>query len=90
MPDQIGDRDEQQPVPVGERAEVGDAGHAAVVEDNFAQHPCREASGEAGEIDGSFGVPGTFQYPAGAGAEGEDVAGPVERLGADVHVGERT
>ena len=76
--DEVGDRDEHEPVLGRERLELGQALHRAVVVDDLGEHAGREAAGEAGEVDRGLGVPGALQHAALAVAQREDVAGPRE------------
>ena len=79
-------RDQWQVVLAGEQLQLGEAGHAPVVEHELAEHAGGVAPGQAGEVDGRLGVAGSFDHPVGAGAQREDVAGSVEH-GAGVLAG---
>ena len=60
--DEVGDRDEQQAVLVGEALELGRAGHVhLLLVDDLAQHARRIQAGEAGEVDGGLGVTGALR-----------------------------
>ena len=61
--------------------QVRDARHAAVVSHDLADDAGGNESGEAGEIDGSFGLSGADEHAALARAEREDVAGASEISG---------
>jgi len=61
--------------------QVWDAGHGAVVVHDFADDAGGIETGEAGEIDGSFGLTGADEDSAFARAEGENVAGASEVVG---------
>ena len=76
--DELGDGEDAEAVLAAERDEVGDAGHGAVVAHDFADDAGGGEAGEAGEIDGGFGLAGADKDAAAAGAEREDVAGTDE------------
>ena len=82
--DEIGYGDHLEVVGLAELDEVGNAGHCAVFIHDLADDPGGNEAGHAGEIDGGFGLAGAYQYPSLAGAEGEDVAGTGEVVGAGV------
>ena len=76
--DEVGDRDEHEAVLGGERLELGQALHRAVVVDDLGEHAGRVAAREPGEVDRGLGVAGALQHAAVAVAQREDVAGPGE------------
>ena len=79
---EVGDRDELELVLETEGGEIGEAGHGAVVVHDFANHATGGQAGEAGEVDGRLGLSGADENAALAGAEGKDMTGPGEILGA--------
>ena len=86
--DEVLDRAELEAVLLPETQQLRDAGHRAVVVDDFRQDPGGTQTGEAGEIDGGLGVSGPAQDSAGAVAERENMAGPHEVAGRGGAVGE--
>ena len=66
--DQVGDREQGEVVLGGEGLEVGESAHGAVVVDELAEHAGGVVAGEAGEVDGGFGVAGAFEHAAAFGA----------------------
>jgi hypothetical protein len=82
--DEAGDGDHLEVVGGAEELEFRQARHGAVVVHDFADDAAGLESGKTGEIDGSFGLPGADKDAAFAGAEGEDVTGAGEILGAGV------
>src|SRR5207244_2346644 len=86
--DEVGDRHHHQTMLGREAFEVGEAGHGArrVVVDDLAQDGGRVEAGQAGEVDAGLGVAGPLEDAAVPVAEGEDVARPVEVVGAGVAV----
>ena len=74
--DQVGDRDQRQPVPAGEHPQLGQPRHGAVVVDDLAQHAGRGEPGEHGQVHGGLGVAGPDQHAALACPQREHVAGP--------------
>ncbi len=85
---EVGDRHEDEPVLVGELAQVSAAGHLATVEDQLAQHAGRSPPCEPGQIDRGLRVPDPLQHTARPRPQGEDVTRTVERSGAHVAVGQ--
>jgi hypothetical protein len=76
VPDQIGDRDQMQPVLGGELGELGEAGHARLVlTDHLAQHADRRHPGGPGQVDRGLGVTGALEHATGSVAQREDVPG---------------
>ena len=75
MGDQIGDRAELQVVALGERHQVGQARHGAVVVHDLADHRRRIQAGLAGDIDRRLGMAGADQRAAFARHQREHVAG---------------
>ena len=57
----------------GEGVEFGQASHGSVVVHNFANDGNRETAGQAGEVNGGFGVSGALEDAAIFGPQGEDV-----------------
>ena len=76
--DEVGDGDHPEAVVGAEVVELRDAGHGAVVVHDFADDAAGVEAGQAGEIDGGFGLAGADEHAAFAGAEREDVAGAGE------------
>src|SRR5690606_16883393 len=76
--DQVGDRADQQSVLPGERADVGQAHHRAVVVHELRDRRGRLEAREPAEVDGRFGVTGPPQHAAVTGAQWADVAWPGE------------
>ena len=72
---QIGDRQDPQPVPLGEILEIGHARHGAVVFDDFADDGSRGEPGKARQVDRALGLPGADQDPARACDQREGMAG---------------
>ena len=58
----------------GEGAKFRQAGHGAVVVHDFADDGDGAAAGQAGEVDGGFGVSGALENAAVFGPQGKDVA----------------
>src|SRR5918997_6144216 len=88
--DEVGDRDEQQPVLLGEALELGHAGHVVLgLVDQLAQHAGRVEAGHAGEVHGRLRVAGALEHAALAGLEREDVAGTQQVGGAGGGVDQR-
>ena len=73
--DEVGDRDHLEGVLPAVRDQVGHAGHRAVLVHDLADDPGRVEAGEAGKIDRRFGLTRSFEHPAGAGPQREDVPG---------------
>lgn len=88
--DEISDGDDLEAVLEGEFAELRQAGHGAVGVHDFADDAAGTESGEAGEVDGGFGLTGADEDAAFAGAEGEHVPGTREVIGGGIglHRGE--
>ena len=76
--DQFVDGDDHEAVLGGEPGEVGAAGHLPIGPDQLAEDAGGGEAGQGGEVDGGLGVAGPAQHPAGAGPQGEDVAGSGE------------
>ena len=73
--DEALDRADTQAVFTGEGDEVGQAGHGAILADDFATDAGRLEAGQACEVDGRFGVAGAAEHPAGLRPQGEGVPG---------------
>ena len=80
VPDQIGDRDERQAVPLREPREIGHARHRAVAIHDLADDAGRRQAGQPRQIDGGFGMSGAHQHAAVARAQRKDVSGPEQIL----------
>ena len=63
-----------RPCSRGERLEVGQPRHAAVVAHDLADDARGRETGEPREVDGALGLPGAHQHAAAPRAEREDVA----------------
>ena len=87
--DQVGDRDQAQPMFLGKAGHVGAALDGAVVVDEFGEHADRLQFGEFAEVDRGLGVAGTHEHATIAGDQREDVAGPHELGCTGIGVGER-
>ena len=87
--DDVRDRDDLEPVLLGELQELGQALDRAVVIDELGEHAHGRITRERRQIDGGLGVPGTGEHATLLGHQRKDVAGPHEVLGADVVVRER-
>ena len=72
--DEALDRADAQAVFAGEGDEVGQAGHGAILADDFATDAGGLEAGEAREVDGRLGVAGAAEHPAGLRPQGEGVA----------------
>ena len=72
--DQVGDRDHLQLVPLAVVAEVGHAGHRAVVLHDLADDAGGDQAGEPREVDRGLGLAGALEHAAATGAKREDVA----------------
>ena len=72
--DQVGDRADLEPVPLGEGDELGQPGHGAVVVHDLADHARGVEPGEARDVHRGLGVAGADEDAAVAGAQREDVA----------------
>ena len=70
-------------------AEVADTGHGAVVVDDFTNHGGFRQSGEAGEVEGRFGVAGPAQHAIRNRAERKNVARPDKGVGVGTRIGEQ-
>lgn len=66
--------------------QFGEAGHGAILVENFAEHAGGGQAGEDGEVDGRLGVAGALQDAARSGAEGKDVARLDQLVGGRVRV----
>src|SRR5205807_9083408 len=73
---QLGHGEHFHLVHAAELDEVGNARHRAIVLHDFADDSCRDEAGKAGEVNGSFRLPGAYQNTALAGAQREDVPRP--------------
>ncbi|GAA3112556.1 hypothetical protein GCM10020254_68450 [Streptomyces goshikiensis] len=87
--DQVLDGDDRQAVLAGERDQLGQPQHDAVLAGDLHDGAGRAQAREAGEVDGRLGVAVADQDPAGLGAQREDVAGPDEVGGLGDAVGEQ-
>ena len=78
--DQVGDRDHDEVVLVGEDAQLLAAGHAGrvLLADDLAEHAGRPQAGEDGEVHRGLGVAGPAQHAAVLGPQRHDVAGSGE------------
>ena len=89
--DQVGDRDELDPVLPAERDQIGDACHRSVVLHHLADHPGGDQTREPREIDGGLGVADALEHAAAARPQREDVAGldevtrALRRVDRDLH-----
>src|SRR5579884_3855321 len=72
---EVGYGDHLEAVAGAEGDEFGHAGHGAIRVHDFADHTAGLEAGEAGQIDGGFGLAGAHQYAAGTRAEREHMAG---------------
>ena len=74
--DEVGDRDHQQPVLVGEALQLGHPGHVRLlVVDDLAEQPGRVEARHAAEVDRGLGVAGPLEHAALAGHQRVDVTG---------------
>ena len=74
-----------QLVLLGEALEVGQPGHLGLVlGHDLAEHAGRRQPGGAAQVDRGLGVAGPLEHATGAVAQREDVAGPVQVVGAGV------
>jgi len=80
--DEVGDGAQEDVVPGAEFLERGEARHGAVFGHDLDDDRGAVQAGEAAEIDAALGLAGAFEDAAGAGAQGEDVAGAAEIFGA--------
>ena len=80
--DQVGDRDQFQPVSLAVRDQVVDAGHCPVLVHDLADDASRDHAGEPGEIDGCLRLATTLKDAPIARAEREDVPRADEVVGA--------
>ena len=91
--DQVGDRDHQQIVLLGETLELREPRHRPVVVHDLAQHSGRVQTGHPSEVDRGLGVTGPSQHATRDVAQREDVAGPGEvvrlRVGIDQRLDRR-
>ena len=76
--DQIGDRDHQQLVPLGELRQLGHAGHRAVVIHDFADDAGGIQPADPRQIDRRFGLPGANEHAPGLRAQRKHVPRPRE------------
>ncbi|GAA3308165.1 hypothetical protein GCM10020295_69330 [Streptomyces cinereospinus] len=76
--DQVLDGDDRQAVLAGERDQLGQAQHPAVLTGDLDDGAGRTQTGEAGEVDRGLGVAVAGEDAAGPGAQREDVAGADE------------
>jgi hypothetical protein len=67
--DEVGDRDDRQPVPPREPQQLGHPRHAAVLVHDLADHAGRVQARHAGQIDGGLGVTAPHQHAAVACAQ---------------------
>ncbi len=82
--DEVGDREDGEPVLLGEALEVGHPRHRAVVVHDLADDAGRVHARQAREVDGALGLAGAHEHAAAARPEGEDVARRHEVRGARV------
>ena len=71
--DEVGDRDQLQPVLRRHLPQLRQAGHRAVRIHDLADDPRRTHAGEAREVDRCFRVARALQHPTGLRAQGERV-----------------
>ena len=76
--DQIGDRQQLDPVLLAERGQVRDAGHRPVLVHDLADDARRVQPREPSEVDGRLRLAGALEHAAGPRAKRKDVAGPDE------------
>src|SRR5262249_14239131 len=76
--DQVGDRDQLQPVPLAVRNEVADASHRSVLVHDLADDAGRDQACEPGEVDRRLGLAGSLEHAAFARAQREDMPRPDE------------
>ena len=83
----LGDGDELDRVLGGEPLQLGAPGHGAVLVHDLTDHARRGQSGQAGQVDGSLGLPHAAQDAPRDRPEREHVPGPtqVARLRLRVH-----
>ena len=79
--DQVLDGDDRQAVLAGERDQLGQAQHHAVLAGDLDDGAGRAQPGEPGEVDRGLGVAVADEHAAGPGAQREDVAGAYEVAG---------
>ena len=84
--DELGGRDEPQPVPLRELGQLGAPGHGTVFVEYLADHSDRSKPGRLGEIHGRLGLAHAPQHPAGLGNYWEDVARAPQVLGAGLGI----
>ena len=89
MPNEVGDRDHEEPVLRGEHLELGEAGHRAVVVHHFGEHARGAESRQPGQVDRGLGVAGPLEHPTLAIAQREDVTGSGEVVGTGLRIDER-
>ena len=73
--DQIADGADLQAVAAGERDQIGQARHGAIVVHDLADHTAGAEAGEARDVHAGFGMASAHQHAAIAGDEREDMAG---------------
>ena len=66
--------------------QVGHAGHGAVFLHDLADHPGRVEAGDLGQVDRGLGLAGAHQHAAVPGAQGENMAGARQVLGAGLGI----
>ena len=86
--DQVGDRDEEQAVLLGELDQLGQARHGTVVVHDLAEHAHQLPVREGTQVDAGLGVAGPLEHAAGTGTQREDVAGSGELAPNPTGVGE--
>jgi hypothetical protein len=69
-------------------AQIADAGHGAIVVDDFANHGSFRQSGEAGEVQCRLGVAGAAKHAIGHRPQREYVSRADEGVGMDTGIGE--
>ena len=79
--DEVGDRDHEEVVSLAEFDEVGNARHRAIFVHDLADDTSGYEAGDAGEVDGGFGLACADEDSTFPGAEGKDVAGTGEIQG---------
>ena len=80
--DQVADGADPQAMPPGEADQLRQAGHAAVIIHDLADHAGRIEPGNASHIHRRLGMARTDQHAAVAGHEREDVTGTAQLVGA--------
>jgi len=84
--DEVGDGSQTQIVPGAKAHQVGQPGHATVVEHDLADDPGRIQPGQSRQVHCRLGMPGPHQDAAAARDQRKHVPGRADRLGPALRI----